>query len=383
MQNNNKKKIFYIFHGRFPSEKAASLFAAKSCEALANQGVELTLLVPRRLRRSKSDLFEYYQIKKNFNVVFLPTIDLFSVFFVKKIAFFVSFILFSVISFVYLLVKVNRRNIIYSNETLPLILASLAFSNTFYEVHDFPETKFFFNRVLFKRLKWLLSTNKWKKQKLQEVFDLSPRKIIYEPNAVEVSNFNIKITKSEARKQLNLPEMTKIVVYTGHLYSWKGVSTLAEATKKISNVLVFFVGGTDKDVREFKHRYGYIKNIRIVGHRTHSEMPIWQKAADVLVLPNTAKEDISKFYTSPMKLFEYMASGTPIVASRITSILEILNRGNSELSIPDNPASFAKKINCVIKNTSKSSSLSKQALSDVKKYSWDKRAKRIIKFIGI
>jgi glycosyltransferase involved in cell wall biosynthesis len=55
---------------------------------------------------------------------------------------------------------------------------------------------------------------------------------------------------------------------------------------------------------------------------------MWQKAADALVLPNTAKEDISKYYTSPMKLFEYMASRRPIVATNIPSITEIINEEN-------------------------------------------------------
>lgn len=375
------KKIFYIFHGRFPSEKAASLFAAKSCEALAGQRVELTLLVPRRTGRDGENPFTFYRIKNNFRVVFLPTIDLFPLHIFNRVAFFVSFFTFSIFSFFYLLFNANKKDIIYSNESLPLFLASFVFLNNLYEVHDFPENKNFFYKLLFKKLKWVLATNKWKKEKLQEVFGISAEKIIYEPNAVEIGDFDIDITKSEARKKLHLPKDTKIAVYTGHLYSWKGVDTLAEAGKKLKDIFVFFVGGTDEDVEKFKSKYGNVKNIKIVGHRLHDEIPIWQKAADVLVLPNTAKEDISKFYTSPMKLFEYMASGTPIVASNIPSIAEILNERNSVLVEPDNSEKLAEKISWALDGRQGVEVLSGQALVDVKKYSWVRRAQRISKII--
>lgn len=373
---DKQQKIFYIFHGRFPSEKAASLFAAKSCEALAGQGAQLTLLIPRRFGRSKDDLFEYYKVKKNFKVIFLPTIDLFFVPFVKRVSFFVSFIFFSITCFMYLLVKAKRDDIIYSNESLPLFLTSFFFPNTLYEVHDFPERKLFFYKLLFKRLKWVLATNKWKKEKLQKIFEISPKKIIYEPNAVEVSDFDIDVTKNEARKQLGLSQKAKIVVYTGHLYSWKGVDTLAESAKDIPKVLIFFIGGTDKDVKNFRDTYGDIQNIRIVGHRPHDEIPVWQKAADVLVLPNTAKEDISKFYTSPMKLFEYMASSTPIVASDIPSISELLTSRNSVLVDPDNPQKLAEGIVYAFKNEKKDV-LIENALESVRNHTWNKRAFRI------
>jgi hypothetical protein len=71
------KKLFLIFHGRFPSEKAAALFAAESAAAFAGQNYEVTLIAPRRLGRFNESCFDFYGLPKNFKVVFLPTVDLF------------------------------------------------------------------------------------------------------------------------------------------------------------------------------------------------------------------------------------------------------------------------------------------------------------------
>ena len=77
-------------------------------------------------------------------------------------------------------------------------------------------------------------------------------------------------------------------------------------------------------------------------------------------------------------MFEYMASGTPIVASRIPSITEILNNQNAILAEADNPKSFAAKINSIFSNSRElTNSISAQAKKDVQKYTWVARAKRI------
>lgn len=372
------KNMFLIFHGRFPSEKAASVFAAKSCEAFAEEGLEVTLLVPKRIGRFSENAYNFYGIKNNFKIVFLPTIDLFPLKKFESLAFRLNLISFSLSCLFYLFFKAKKDDIVYSNETLPLFLSSYFFKNTFYEIHDFPEKKFYFYKKLFKRLKYILATNNWKKKKLEDLFSIDSNKIIYEPNAVDIDYFN-NISKEESRNKFNLSLDKKIVVYGGHLYGWKGVDVLAESINYLpEDILVVFAGGTDIDTENFKKKYSHFKNIFITGYITRSDMFYWQKLADVLVLPNTAKEDISKYYTSPMKLFDYMASKNPIVASNIPSITEILNKKNSILVEPDNPKVLAEKIIWFFDNRKKTRILSEQAFKDVQKHTWQERAKRII-----
>lgn len=370
-------QLFLIYHGRFPSEKAASLFAGKSAEAFADAGAEVILLAPKRRDRDTRDVYDVFGLRRNFKTVYLPSIGLYGLPVIGRFSHRVSYFAFSVSLFLYLLFRARGDDCIYSNESFPLFVASFFFSNTLYEVHDFPERNVFFYRVLLRRCQWILATNHWKADELYEKFAVPREKMIVEPNAVDLSPYENAPSREEARKQLNLPE-GKTVVYTGHLYSWKGVDTLVESATLMPEVVVYLVGGTEHHVQKYREKYGSIKNLHIMGHRPHSEMSLWQRAADVLVLPNTAKEEISARYTSPMKLFEYMASGTPIVASDLPSVREIANDDRALLVRPDDAQALVVGIMEALR---REEGRATRARAWVGEHEWQKRAQRILKKI--
>jgi glycosyltransferase involved in cell wall biosynthesis len=375
------KKLFLIFHGRFPSEKAASLFAAKSAEVFG-KSQETILLVPKRKGAVTEDPFRYYNVKHTFKVVYIPTIDIFNIPIIGRLGFIVSFFSFSVLALLYLVRSAQWEDIIYSNENLPLLFASFVFKNTFYEMHDFPNKRFYFYyKILLQRVRWVLIHNKWKANKAVEVLGIPRNKIICEINAVELNDFGSNIGMEEARTRLGLNKDIKIVVYTGHLYGWKGANILAEASSMLEEgVVVYFVGGTPEDVSSFKIKYES-PSAQFMGHQSHADIPYWQAAADVLVIPNTAKEDISKYYTSPMKLFEYMASGRPIVASRIPAIEEIVTEDDVYFFEPDNSKDLALKVMQAISGENESYNKVARAKNKIQEHSWSKRADRIINFM--
>ncbi len=374
-------KIFLIFHGRFPSEKAASLFAAKSAEAFAVLGYEVEVVVPKRKGVDAREAYEYFGVKRNFKVKELSTIDLFGGR-LNRLAFWASFIAFSISCFWYMKKNAQRGDVIYSNESLPLFLSSFLNPNTFYEMHDFPESKLLLFKMMLKRMKWILIHNRWKIEKAVETLSLSKESILYEANAVDIGSFDIKESFREAREKLRLPLNKKIIVYTGHLYGWKGVDTLAQAARDLSEeYLVAFVGGTKSDVEVFKSKYGNSDRILIAGHRKHDEIPLWQRAADALALPNTAKEAISAYYTSPMKLFEYMASKRPIIATDIPSIREIVDPKSAIIVYPDDPQALRKGIIQATSADPKIEAMVDKAYEDVLEHTWIKRAQRIVDFM--
>ena len=87
------------------------------------------------------------------------------------------------------------------------------------------------------------------------------------------------------------------------------------------------------------------------------------------------------FYASPLKLFEYMASGRPIIASDLPALREILNDKNALFFEPGNADDLARAIKMLKQSQALGYHLSQQALSDVKEYTWDKRALKILDFI--
>ena len=247
------QKLYLLFHGRFPSDKAASLFAAKSAEAFAEEGMEVTLVVPRRIGREKGDPYDYYGLKKSFRIVYLPVLDTGRVRFLHPIRFTLSLLSFSIVSFFYTWTRTSIADYIYSNEPLPLFLSSFVRANTFYEMHDFPESKRTRFSVFIRHMRGAVIHNQWKTKKARELFNILEPRILCEPNAVDIQEFDIPTSRDEARQKLGLPINKKIAVYTGHLYLWKGVDTLAQAARELpDNYLVVVVGGNSEDVEHLK-----------------------------------------------------------------------------------------------------------------------------------
>ncbi|MDD2935317.1 MAG: glycosyltransferase family 4 protein, partial [Candidatus Pacebacteria bacterium] len=136
--------------------------------------------------------------------------------------------------------------------------------------------------------------------------------------------------------------------------------------------------GEGSDLKRFKKEY---PDIIFKGFLPYRELAYNQRAADVLVIPNSGKSKVSSFYTSPLKVFAHMSSGVPIVASDLPALKEVLNKNNSILVEPDSSESLAEGIKKVLEDKNLAENISRQALLDVAKYTWQKRAKAILNHI--
>jgi len=369
-------KLIYIANVRIPTEKAHGIQIMKMCEAFAVTDIEVELVVPTRINLIKSDPFEYFGVRKNFTITRVCSLDWVRL---GKFGFLVQSLSFAIVSFLYALKQ--QVNIIYSRDELPLFFLSFFKKNLFWETHT--AKRGFVVRMVLKKVKGIISITQGLKSFYTKNNNVSAEKILVAPDGVDLEQFSVSATKEECRKKLNLPQDKKIIMYTGHLYDWKGVHILAESAKLLKNEeTIVFVGGVEEDINKFKETHGNISNIRILGKKPHSEMPLYLKSADVLVLPNSAESDISRYYTSPLKLFEYMASGVPIVASGLPSICEVLSEKNAILVEPDNTQSLYSGIQKVFENTEFSAKIAKQARGDAGKYSWCGRARIVIRNFG-
>lgn len=193
-------------------------------------------------------------------------------------------------------------------------------------------------------------------------------------DAVSLARFVTSVSKHDARASLGLSQEKKIAVYTGTVSSIKGAEYLYEAAILLPDVLFLLIGIIAKEFENKEHT----QNLKILGKKEQKELPLYLKAADVLLLPHPDNE----YSQSPMKLFEYMVSGVPILATKLPSIMEVLNDANSVLVEPNNAEALAQGIKKVLQDEQVQKRAT-QANIDVQNYTWEKRGESIARFIKI
>lgn len=369
-------KLAYVANARIPTEKAHGLQIMKMCEQFAKRA-DAELVVPRRLNPIKDDPFIYYGVNKGFKIKHLPVLDLVKL---GRVGFWIESLFFSLAALIYLASK--KTDIIYGRDEAPLYFLSFFKKNIFWEAHQ-GRMNIAVKRLLKKSAGVITISNG-----LKEFYKEKRSDIWISPDAVDFDAFNVSLSKEECRRKLNLPPDKKIVLYSGHLYEWKGADLLLEAAKQHPtfnnqhSVLFVFVGGTEEDILKFKIKSSKLKNVLVVGRRPHQEIPLWLKASDILILPNSAKEEISRSFTSPMKLFEYMASGAPIIASDLPSIREIVGEKDALFFKADDAQDLADKIKYVFEHEAEARAKAGSARQKVQNYTWRNRAENILNFIA-
>jgi glycosyltransferase involved in cell wall biosynthesis len=148
--------------------------------------------------------------------------------------------------------------------------------------------------------------------------------------------------------------------------------------------LVIVGGNKEEDISRIKklaHEIGVDARIEFIGYVYPKEVEKYFNRAGVGVIPitNTIGQ---RLFTSPMKLFEYMAAKVPIVASNLPAIREILENGKTAVLVePDNPKALAEGIEKVLTDREFARKIVEQAYKKVQDFTWEKRAENITIFL--
>ncbi len=170
--------------------------------------------------------------------------------------------------------------------------------------------------------------------------------------------------------------------YAGHLYPWKGVDLVIEAVSALPDTRGLIIGGHEKEpdlarVKAFAAALDCSLRVTFTGPIPPADVAARLREADVLALPNPASA-ISTLFTSPLKLFEYMASGRPIVASDLPSLREVLRDGENALLVePGNPQALTAGIVRIKTHAALGERLARQAREDARQFTWERRAERL------
>lgn len=370
-------KIIYPVPEKVPSSYARFIQIFNTCNSLANLGLKIEMCCSLKKGYKVKDLERFYNIKFSPNLI----IKIFPLICIKNFLHLkITSQLIYKLGLMFYLFSQRKKNkyIIFLRypKLGPLFSFLKRYLNLFiiYEAHEIFSLK---NKKLYKVERNLLNTSdliicitERLKKEILTIFQIDSQKIHVIPNAIRDDWLNIKNEKEE------------YIFYAGSLKKWKGVDILIKAMKYLPEEKLLIVGNGE----EFNHLQNIVKEenlqdrIKFLGYVPHAEIPKFLSKAKIFVLPNV-EEDASVF-TSPLKLFEYMAVGKPIVASDIPNFREILkHEENAYLVKPKDPVVLAESIKKVLYDEKLRRKISLKAKEEVKKYTYSIRAQKIKKLM--
>lgn len=360
-------KITYLSTARIPDDWGHVIQIMKMCEAFAKAGHEVELVVPKRAGARTEDPYAYVGADPVFRITKLSCLDLSATtdgklfYWLRTVSFFIS-------AKLYLASK--KYDVLYTREPL----AALFFNRFVFEAHSVSRGM----RSAFRKARAIVAITSFIKEEIAAM-GIPLERILVAADAVDLAPFTHVESKEAARARLGLPKEKKIALYIGRLDAWKGTDALYGAAELLpEDVQLVVIGAEPAELSALRAKHSRIMFIPL---RPYKEIADNQAAADVLVLPNTAKNAMSSRYTSPLKLFSYMASGIPIVASDIPSIREILSEANAYLVAADDAGALADGIGKALAGGAEAKRRAIQGRKDAERYTWDARAAAIVEAI--
>ena len=392
-------RIVIVANARIPSERAHPLQIMHMAAGFAAGGATVTLGYARRANtaamRTVDDPFHYAGVPKTFALVGLPTVDA-----IKRVtidwpalnhgpvrlgAHLLQLWTFAVAALT--LVRRWRPDLVYSRDLLPLAVLRLLMGRRAlfcFEVHTVPRSRLSAALHLWaaRRMNAVVAiTEGLRRWYLKAGFD--PQRVFVAPDAVDIQAFANR-DRAAARIEGGISTDVPVVCYLGHLYPWKGVDTLVEAAHYADpNVQWIIVGGVPPDLDRIRAAAADLPNVHVLGHMPPDRARRYLVAADVAVIPFSARQVIAREYTSPLKLFEYMAAKRPIVASDLPSMREVLHDGHNALLVaPDDPRALAEAVTRLLADKALGARLAQAARLEVESRTWTQRAAVIREFLG-
>jgi glycosyltransferase involved in cell wall biosynthesis len=393
-----KITILYATMARIPGERAHSIQIARMCSALQEMGSNVILISPKRgdkfTRKAKmKDIMKYYGLKIPFMHFKVPVLGVFSSNArVEILSWYISvWTLSSFTLTLYMVLKIFLRKNIYIYVREPLLYIMLTLSGwlvkpkIIYEIHELPPflkdgPRFFWS--LMEQSHLIICIAQALADLARSHLNKGKERVFTLHDAVDDEIFNMKYTCPDYLASIK--KKYRIIMYAGHLDRWKRPEFLVDMMKYVveSDVALVFVGGKEEDIsrlRQYVAVNGLNEKVFFLGWRAPAQVPRYLAFADVLVHYSPPGKALS-----PLKIFEYMLSGSPIVAPNAPGVEEVLKDGvNALLFDPHDPADAAEKVTLLLKDKELGRILATNARNAaLSKYTYKIRARTLLELLN-
>lgn len=398
-------KFFYVTSARVPGQKAHCSQIAQMCRAFLNGGVDMELLHPARAKLAiykGRTIEQWYGFDRKIESRQLSSVDFLSGLpaglpkFIYRVAFRVM-----VGTYVKSLIKYLKKHdgdyCIYSRDVhvLSKIMKTFPSAKKIAELHSVVETHgaaYKMENEVMQACDGLVVLTSLVKDILVER-GFAADHVLVESSAVDPKVFPGTATREDARDKLDLPQQGRIVGYVGNFHTLgleKGLDTIVgsipSVIREYPDTMFYFVGGPLSYAKSYIKTLQELKvpkqNYKFIDRQPYKEIHLWLAASDVLTMLLPSHPRFDKV-TSPLKTFEYMTSGRPMIVSDLPSMRDVLSDEKNALLVPPSDASaLAKAIIRLFDQPDLAKRLAEQAREDVQNKTWDARAVRITKWIS-
>ena len=361
--------ICVISTAQIPSTTANSIQVMKACQAMAQNGHNLRLLVPGQGQTAWPELARLYGLNTSFAIEWLPFNPR-----LRRNDF---------------ALKAARQaigaDLVYTWTVQSAVAALLSSQPTLLEVHDVPTGRLgplwlrMFLRLPGKKCLVLITLALRRALEAQLKRPLPANQLVIAPNGVEPERYQGLPTAPAARAQLGLPQQITVGC-TGHLYAGRGAELFLGLAARFPQASFVWVGGREADVTAQRTRaqQAGLSNVTFTGFIPQADVPLSQAAADILLMPYGrsiagSSGGNSADICSPMKLFDYLAAERAILSSDLPVIREILDDSSAAFAAPEDLASWSTALARLLAEPNLRASLSAHSAEKALQYSWRSR----------
>ncbi|MFH1078249.1 MAG: glycosyltransferase [Patescibacteria group bacterium] len=375
--------IIYVENVRIPSGRAHAYQIAQTCAWFGAIGADVTLVNPARAEGK--DVFAAYGLPRDgFRHVTLPSLDplAWSWFPSKRLAY--GFQRWAFVRALAAWSRDRHPDIWYTRDPAMVDVLTRPDRRIALELHDAPDSNPKRWERIKERVTWFIVISDGLRGKLVSL-GIPAERIRVAHDGYDPADFGTLIPREEARRSLDVPPDAFVAFYLGTFYPWKGVDLVVRAWAKTDpRMHLVLIGGPEADARRLKGLVAASSSTRVhlIPPKEHRDAVRLLPAADVALLTTSPDHEIGRSYTSPLKLFEYLAAGLPILASDVPSSHEVLDESVARF-YPSTETGFVDALAAMAGDPTWRASASIEAKQVVRPYSWEARTRSIYDFIRL